>query len=265
MVKKLIFSLLVLIFLVQLISAIDTEITIKTLPNHNVNINFLNPSPDDGVISFDNFNENSGESGNLSFVFSSNEPKFDITVFVMKSTEKIVYERFDNNTAGESLYLILFSQGSEIIKNFEAVTNQTLEENSTINETNETEVVNESEDGAKITGSAFFGEEGLFSNKTTYYVIGAIILLGIGVFVFFKLKKKQKIPKEIKVKKLSELQTEKKEKLQDNKEIIEDAEKKIKEAQEDIRKIKNEDKIKEAKKKLIEDEKDLIRLREGKE
>lgn len=268
MVKKLIFSLLVLIFLVQVISAIDTEITIKTLPNHDVNMNFLDP--DNGVISFDKFDQNSGASGNLSFVFSSNAPKFDITVFVMKSTEKIVYERFDDNTAGESLYLTLFPQGSEIIRNFEALANQTLEENSTINETvnetiNETLEENETETEAKITGSAFFGEKGFFAKNTTYFMGGAVIFLGVGAFVFFKLKKKSKISKEIKLKKLNELQTEEKEKLQDNKEIIEDAEKKIKEAQEDIRKIKNEDKIKEAKKKLIEDEKELVRLREGKE
>ena len=262
MVKKIIFSLLVLIFLVQVISAIDTEITIKTLPDHDVNINFLNPSPGEGNINFESFHENSGESGNISFVFSSNEVKFDITAFVMKSTEKIVYKRFDDNTAGESLYLTLFPEGSEIIRNFEAVTNQTLEENSTINETLEE---NETETEIEITGSAIFGEEGIFSKKATYYVIGAIILLGIGAFVFFKLKEKQKTPKEVKIKKLSELQTEKKEKLGNKEEIIEDAEKKIKEAQEDIRKIKNEDKIKEAKKKLIEDEKQLMRLREGKE
>ncbi len=264
MVKKLIFSLLVLVLLVQVTSAIDTEITIKTLPDHDVNINFLNPSPDNGIISFDKFDQNSGASGNLSYVFSSNAPKFDITVFVMKSTEKIVYERFDDNTAGEPLYLTLFPQGSEIIRNFEVVANQTLEENSTINETiNET--LEGDEEETKITGSAFFGEEGFFSTNTTYYVSGVIILFGVGAFVFFKLKKKSKTSKEIKLKKLNELQTEKKEELHDNKEIIEDAEKKIKEAQEDIRKIRNEDKIKEAKKKLIEDEKELMRLREGKQ
>ena len=182
----------------------------------------------------------------------------------MKSTEKIVYERFDDNTAGEPLYLTLFPQGSEIIRNFEVVANQTLEENSTINETiNET--LEGDEEETKITGSAFFGEEGFFSTNTTYYVSGVIILFGVGAFVFFKLKKKSKTSKEIKLKKLNELQTEKKEELHDNKEIIEDAEKKIKEAQEDIRKIRNEDKIKEAKKKLIEDEKELMRLREGKQ
>ena len=264
MVKKLILSLLVLIFLVQVTSAIDTEIIIKTLPDHHVNINFLNPSPDNGVISFDNFNENSGASGNLSFVFSSNELKFDITAFVMKSTETIVYQRFDDNTVGEPLYLILIPGESEIIKNFQEVKNETSEENSTINETTN-ETLEENGTESKLTSSVIFGEQGLLSNKWFYIPIGIIILLVLGAFVLFKLKKKSKTSKEIKVKKLSELQSEKKEKFQDNKEIIEDAENKIKEAQEDIRKIKNEDKIKEAKKKVIEDEEELVKLREGKE
>lgn len=269
MVKKLILSLLVLIFLVQVISAIDTEITIQTLPDHHVNINFLHP--DSNVLLLDKFDQNSGESGNLSFVFSSNEVEFNIAAFVTKSTETIVYARFDDNTAGEPLHLILLPEGSEIIKNFEPVTNQTLEENSTNETLEESPAVNEAaeeiepEEETKITGSALFGEEGFFANSEVYWVGGAIIFSGVGAFVFFKLKKKTKKSKEIKLKKLNELQTEKKEKLHDNKEIIEDAEKKIKEAQEDIRKIRNEDQIKEAKKKIIEDEKELVRLREGKE
>ena len=272
MAKRLVCSLLVLFFLVQVISAVDTEITVKTFPNHQLNINFLNPSSAGGNLLFDSFNNNSGESGEISFVFSSNELKFDITAFVMKSTEKIVYERFDDNTVGESLYLTLFPGASEIIRNFDTneTNNTSSEENSTINETLEenltTSEVEESgqENESALMGSTIFGGDGFFSKKTTYYGIGVIVLLLTG-FIVFKILKKKKKPKEIKVKKLSELMDNKKEELQDKKEIIEDAERKIKEAQEDIRKIKNEDKIKEAKKKLIEDEKELVKLREGKE
>ncbi len=261
MVKKLIFSLLVLVFLVQVISAIDTEITVKTLPDHEVQVAVSNPDSSAFEL-FERFIGTSDEYGDVSFIFSSEEPNFNLILFIKKNNRTVISKKYsDNFIAGELIYIELAPSNFEFIK---APGNESSEnlENQTTNETLEE---NETETRAKITGSAIFGEEGVFSNKTTYYISGAIILFVVGAFVFFKSKKKLKIPNEIKVKKLSELQDEKKEKFQDKEQIIEDAERKIKEAQEDIRKIRNEDKIKEARNKLAEDERELTRLREGRE
>jgi len=114
-------------------------------------------------------------------------------------------------------------------------------------------------------------EEGVFSKKNFSYFGGFLLLIVIIGFVIASIKYKKHNPKEIKIKKLSELQKEKKEDLEDKKEdledkekdledkeeniedynkIVEDAERKIAEAQQDIKKIKNEGKIKEMKKKI---------------
>jgi len=252
-----IFILLVLLSVVQ-VSAIDTEIKIKTLPFHEVQVAVAKPMSST-FESWGNFKNYSDQYGDVSFVFSSDKYTFDLIVYIKKDNEKIMpAQRFlENFPVGDPIYLEIAPAGFEFIETPGEVIEEV--ENETIIEENEIE--------PEVTGSAIriFGEEGIFSKKITYYIIGIIILLGVGAFVIIKIiKKRPKTSKDIKIKKLSELQDEKKEKLQDKEGIIEDAEKKIKEAQEDIRKIRNEGKIKEARQKLIDDEKELVKLREGK-
>lgn len=249
------------ILLMVSVSAIDTEIKIKTKPFHEVQVAVAKPSST-SFESWGNFKNYSDQYGDVLFVFSSNKEVFDLIVYIKKDNEKIMPRQtfYDNFPAGEPIYLEIAPSGFEFIETPGEIIeelNETIELNETESQMNETE--------SQITGSVIFGEEGIFSKRITYYIIGGVLLLGAAVFVFFKFKKRSKKPKEIKVTKLSELQAEKKEKIDDKQSIIEDAEKKIKEAQEDIRKIKNEDKIKEAKQKLEDDEKELMRLREGKE
>lgn len=277
MEKKLIFSLLVFILLLQVAIAIDTQIRIKTLPEHNVTIEVLRT--DYIHYRIENFEKNSGPSGEVLAILSFDEMTFDLAVWVREGNQTVLYEKFkEGYPSGVSVVLEMYPEGyildeqtNDTSSEENSTINETLEENSTINEIEET--------GFKITGSTIFGDKGFLSNKTIYYGIGIIVLLLIVGFITVKtMRKKLRGPKEIKTKKLKETKAEEISqkpsevsnkpsggKFNTNKEIIEDAERKIKEAQEDIRKIRNEDKIKEAKKKIIEDEKELMRLREGKE
>lgn len=261
MKKSLWYVIVLACLFIPMISAIDTAITIKTIPYHEVQITAFNPSTS-SFESWGSLKNYSDQYGDASFTFSSDKYNFNLIVFIKKDNEKVMAPKkfLDNFEAGEPIYLEVAPSGFEFIE----TPNQVEEEIELIeNETIQNETI---EDSEPVTSFAIFGEGGLFSINTFYVVTGIILILGIaGFFLFKKMKKGIKTPKEIKIKKLSELNQEKKEDIRDNRAIIEDAERKIREAQEEIRKIKNEDKIKEAKKKLIEDQKELMRLREGKE
>jgi flagellar biosynthesis/type III secretory pathway M-ring protein FliF/YscJ len=262
--KKLIFSLLVVLFLVQVVSAVDTGIIINTLPNHNVTISVLHP---DYVYSLiESFEKNSGPLGKVLVTLSSDVETFDIAVWVRKGNQVVLYEKFKEGYAsGTPLVLEMYPEGY-LVENEtnntsseenSTIINETLEENLTMSEVEE----NEQEKDSKLTGSMIFWEGESLPKKAAYYGIGIIVLSLVG-FLCIKILKKRK--KGLESQKPEKKQDEKKE-VKDNEKLIEDAEKKIKEAQEDIRKIKNEDKINEAKRKIIEDEKELMRLREGKD
>ena len=280
MVKKLIFVLVTFLFLMQIVSAVDTEIKVKTLPNHEVQLTILESSA--SSLALESFKNNSDEYGDVSFIYSSDKSKFGLILFIKKDGTKIISKKYlESFVVGTPVYLELAPAWFEFIEtptaNVSEFDNQTIE-NSTV-EGNESEVLIESESqevseeaGSQITGAPIFGDNGFLTKKTISYTVGIIALL-IGFFVIKTMRKKLKVPKEVKVKKLNKAIKQKKEKpktneekrFNTNEEIIIDAEEKIKEAQEDIRKIKNEDKIKEAKKKIIEDQERLIRLRQGKE
>ena len=220
------------------------------------------------------FHQDTGSEGEVSIILPYEQETFNLAIWVKKDGEVVVYEKFEDE----------FQTGTEVSLEIypdwytppEPEINETLNETSEVIIENESEVMEEipaEEESAetKPTGAAIFGDEGILSKKTAYYALGILVLLG--GFVFTKtMRKKFASSKEIKVKKLSEIQADKKEKIKDKMEIIEDAERKIKEAQEEIKKIKDDDalkkreeKIKAAKQKIIEDEKELMRLRKGEE
>lgn len=286
---KIILALFMLLFIVQSVSAVKTEVKIKTMPNHEVQATAYNPSKPLGERKYGSFRNISDEYGDFSFVFSSNDPEYNLIIFIYKDGEKVNWEGFSNpetyrnNLAGEPLYLEIAPSWFEFIETptnntnvSEQITNDTAEENLSIAEE---EVITEDNLSAefvesrddKISGSTIFGKKGVISTKIIYYIIIVFAVLVI-VFVVLAIVKKR-LPasdKKIKIKKLSDVNKEKDEKISDYKKMIDDAEKKIEEAQQEIRKLKNterirehEKKIEEAKKKLQEDERELLRLRRG--
>jgi hypothetical protein len=256
MVKKLFVGavLLSLLMCIEIVSAIDTQVTIKTLENHKVDISILNP---EGVYSLiESFHEDSGSLGEVSVSFSSSLDTFNLRVWLKKDGELVIYKKFEEEyPTGEPLVLEIYPAGFE----------PELEVNeSTLNEA---ESENESLEGeGTITGSPVFGEGGIFSKKGIYYTV--IVFLVLAVVAFFVMKKFNVIkskphqsdekPDENKNTRDDSVPPSGGESRADNKSIIEDAERKIREAQEEIRRIKDEEKVNEIRKKLIEDKKRII-------
>lgn len=271
---------------VNIIAAADTEIIVNTLPNHRVDISALRVSENPYDL-IESFHENSGEEGVVSVTLSSDESTFNLAVWVKQDNSIVKYEKFEDEfPAGEPVNLELYPdwylKQKEIEKqmaerNSPSVSSSvSAESNNTDNETTETiplkntssnnavDKTNSNESGNKISffnvaGSAVFGEEGLLSKKTVYYIIGGIVLI---VLVFIGLK----FVKKMKGKSGSYFNSGGKSDM----DLIAADERKIREAKEEIERIKSrennsekEKKILEAKKKLIDDEKELIRLRRG--
>ena len=91
--KKLELLVLLFVFLIPFISAADSHVTIKTVPNHNVDISFLRHGQ--GYSLIESFHKTSGANGNVSVTFSTSESKFDVRVWVKKDNEQISYEKFE--------------------------------------------------------------------------------------------------------------------------------------------------------------------------
>ena len=80
--KRGIIFIFTVLLLISSVSAIDTEIKIYTLSNHTLNLQFLNPDrASEAVISFESITNNSGVSGEFSYIFSNNAESFDLSIF----------------------------------------------------------------------------------------------------------------------------------------------------------------------------------------
>ncbi len=274
MKKSCVVFLFVLLLAMPLMMAVSTEVKIKTAPFSEVQMVVY----DAGIEVFtllERYIGNSDKYGDISHDFDIADDIFHLKVFVKRDGETLVSgEKFLDNPSGGFVYL------EAAPKNFELIPTPGFENGTAIvNETNAAEVnkteVNETEDDkvSKTIGFSVFGEQGILSKKHFYYVGGFLFLIIIIGFVAASIKHKMNSsPRNIKVKKLSEMQEERKENLEDKgedikdyKQVIEDAERKIAEAQADIKKIKNNEKIKEMKKKIEDDESELNRLKEGRD
>jgi len=288
--KKIFLSLMVFFLVLQIVSATDTNIIVKTIPYHTVQLTTFDPSST-SFLAFERFEGISDKYGDISFTSSSDENSFNIIAFIKKYGEKVATKKFSKSfQAGEEVYLEIIPTGYELIptpanetisetnisKNETGTTPQEAPSIENKNKTTEETIIEEKSIetiGKTKTGFVSLGEKGILSPKIITYIIVTFLILAISLFGIIQIKKISidKTPKEIVVKKLSEIEKEKNnEKPKTSQERLEEAEKKIQEAQEEIKRIKNqsnmkEERIKKAKEKLIEDQKELMRLRNEKD
>lgn len=256
---KIIFLLMLLVLSTSFVYA-GTKVTVKTLQYHQIEVIVA-----DGTITdfskVGNFKGDADQYGDFTFNVDTSKPLINLYVHVKRYNEEIASETFIGEKIGKPLYFEVAPEGYELIETPKVTSNSSnsttlnatlLGENESVNETNLEEIID-----SKVTGSTI-GD--FFKNKAFYYSIGIIILLMIIFFVvrFLRKRNANKEPKEIKVRRLSEVQQEK---TDDYHSIIEDAERKIKEAQDELTRFKNEDKIKAMQRKIAEDEKELVRLK----
>jgi hypothetical protein len=291
---RIIFILGILVFiLIPITNAQETEVTIHTLPNHEALIRILHPDYDSLYV-LDNFKYISNTNGNIVFTFESSRQTFDIGIVLSKNGEKVGDKRFEGTfTSGYPVEVEYYPGEEDDSSNVPVAetsneTNETqtnvTETSSEVNQTNETlETLSETTEQEttpieevraekeKVTAFSIHDRRISIAPKGFLYILGLVVLI-ILIFVGIKnshhIEKKLKEgkgsnKKEIKIKKMSDLNKKKSERLKDQEEKIEKAKKMIEEAQEEINKMKNPNqaKIDEVKKRLIEDEKELIRLR----
>ena len=278
MVKKIFFSLVVFFLLMQVVSATDTPIKIKTMPFHEVQLTIFDPEVTSSLSIFERFIGFSDMYGDAVFLFSSDESSFGAAVFIKKDNVKIISKEFSGPyTSGEPLYLELAPSNFELIetptdKTVNQSENQTLVNETAINTNNtnnsaeivaieNTSIAGESNNQTMI-GLAISGSEGIFSPPKVYFLMGIAGIIILYFLINFFKTRGLKEHKEIKVTRLSELQERRKyDSQKTDRERIEEAEKKIIEAQEEIKMIKHAERVNDVKKRLIHDEKELIRLR----
>lgn len=237
------FSLLML-FAISMISAADTKINVKTLPEHDVDVYALRVGETYNLI--ESFHKKSDSNGSVLVVLSTEEEKFLLKIGVRKDNTMVVSEKFNETyTSGNSVDVEIYPQwyleqlAIEQNGNF-ADGNSSAENVTVVNESKSNDTILNDSSLNKTTGSnaitGFFTslKDGV-SGKALRYGVIFILLVGVFYFGFSFLRKRRyqepAEPKEIIVRKLSEVNDAKKN-------LIEDAEKKIQELQEHIKKMK---------------------------
>jgi hypothetical protein len=260
--------LILMVYLLPLVVALDTKITIQSEPDADIVLKFLDLNTGRGIGS--DFFEKGDEQGRVEVSFSSEDKLLRFSITVQKGG---VFKPFNSGVNGSESNYAKFNMveaGNEIIVNLntnepkleyigkeEIIEEEDVDE-SVVEETIEVveEVVEEvvSEESS-ITGDVI-GRGKNFNFRIVGYFVGLIIAIVIVVFVIMRLKKnKGKKSKSIV-------------KIRDKDDVIDedlelaDAERRIKEAEIEIKDIRNKKyKLKQAEDALKKDKENLEKIR----
>ncbi len=267
--KKIFFMVLLLgVFIIPFVSAMDTEINVKTLPDHKASI-FIKEGGK--LVTLESFHEVADSEGMISITYTGSQDFLDIIVKVTENGEKILLVKFEGYDAGFPIYIqakpgdsLRDYSGLEAEEEEEEVEETAAEEEEVedeVEEEPEVEVEDEVEEGtAGVTGGVISDEGFDFSSISgkMYLIIGGVVIGIVVLLVFVKFgmsKLKDPAFSYKTVKPVPDVGKMEKE--------IDKAERKIREAKEEISKITNQDKITSAEKKLQEDREALEKLKEG--
>lgn len=263
MVKKTLIFALATLFLISLVMATDTTITIKTLPDHKVSI-FVYGAGELALT--DSKHGTSDSQGMFSYVHSSDKSRIDVLVKITKDAQTVFKEKFEDYEAGKPISIRMDNEEitgeyNPAAKGPENVTNETAIQTSP--EVEITEVKTEEESNSEgVTGSTISGIAGLKISTIVYYILGVFFVL---VVIFFIMKRSWKyrstksygnIGPSVPPSTLSASSTSD----EDN---LASLERKIAEAQSELNLMRNQEKIKVAEARLEADKRELERLRQG--
>ncbi len=279
--------LLLTIFSICLVSAIDTQINVRTWPNHKASILVSKPVEPPPLLN--SFHINSGSTGEVSAVYSGDDPIIKITVKITKDGQTVLMQKFENEFAtGSPLYLQVIP--GRISDNYklqdeqreqnatnQAATNQTIvnqtsqnatQENQTAPETTNSTTTNTTETNSSITGAVISDKTNKSSFKIpifVWYILLGLIVAGIIVFGFIKLKPKMKRSETPHYERHGRvaLKPIHHQEAKDTNSQLAEAERKIREAQEEINKIKNKSKMDEIRSRIQKEQDELSRLEKG--
>ncbi|HLC77535.1 MAG TPA: hypothetical protein VJH92_00230 [Candidatus Nanoarchaeia archaeon] len=264
-----------LVFLMQFTSAIATPVSVQTFPNYDVMVSALRPGYVYNLIG-DSFQGVSNANGTFSITLSTNDSDdIDVKVWVKKDNVPIVIKRFEGYNVGVPINLEVYPDN--YVKPTPVVNvseNTTKTDSVPVNETNDktpdsTNTSNTSAEnsGSKLTGAAV--DDGKSSSNTLYYLLGGAVLLALAGFVASTLLKRREgiVPKEVRVRKLSDIRKENSElsakSAEEYKRAYEATEKKLEESQREITKLRNQEKIKQVEDRILREKEELRKLRKG--
>jgi hypothetical protein len=261
MVKKILLTITSILMILPLTFALSTQINIKTLPHHEVQV-----TASDATISafsaLDKTKKISDQFGDMIANLSIEKP-FNLVVFVKKDGTTIITKKYlEGYSPGENVNIEIAPEGFKFLENpaktksneTEKALNVSNEMNVSDSETDnieEADGINEEESRktAGITGKVI---ENTKTSKNIYFGIGGFLLLVVIALIIVKMLLKHSASKNIKDPFTTRIKLEK-------------AERELQKAQSEINQIKNKEKVAEAEKKLEEDKKELERLRKGEE
>lgn len=260
MVKKILCFALLFLLVFPLVSALVSEVTVHTEPEHNLSIYVKNPIEENKEVNF--FSINSDADGYATFSVSSDAPKLSFSITVRKNGKIADSGDYEDYSAGGSISIDMIE--APIVEPEETIV-QNSSANESKNDLLSDESAEEPEETAETENSSksFLPTGKVISvlkenKRILLYFLGGIALFGGVIFFSVKMKKNHSNDN-IKVKKLSDVQKEKVNSEEDSQRITE-LQAQIAHAQQEINKIKNKDKIEEVRKKLEEDKKELEEL-----
>src|SRR3989344_5509726 len=253
--------LVLVLMMIPLVLAVNTQISVQSEKNSEIQLNVLNPDTGDALESFFN---NTDDYGVARFISTAGLARVNFSVIVRKEGKIIGRVReFPAHYTGQPVSLDLATP--IIAKKVEVNTTNTTaapaaNTTNTTTTANITENINASKNSG-ITGNVISET----ASSKSLIIIGAVVLGVILIFLGYKFlpsilqKLRQNTPTSLTAIKISNMP---KREEQMPKELA-IAEKKLKEAMGEINRLKNQEKIKSAEQKLEEDKKELERLKRG--
>ncbi|MDO8508600.1 MAG: hypothetical protein Q7S27_02855 [Nanoarchaeota archaeon] len=279
MVKKIIFSLFILILILSFANAVSTDIKVKTLADHKVGV-FIYSSGQPASI--DSFHKVSDSSGIVQVTHSSDKSKIDVMIKITKDGKNVLDPyKFEDYKAGDPIYIRydFDEQNGEYsdsttgeIKEAE-VNDSAIDANTTIPAAEEKteeavkETVKEENKSGEVnqpaTGGVISHSDGDFFSWMIYGGIGLLLIVIVAVlFVWRSSHFSTGIPSPP-THHFSGSHNSNSVVQEQSYSDIHKVEKRLEEAQREIRMLKNKEKIKEAENRLRQDKDELDRLRRG--
>ncbi len=261
MVKKFALSLVFLALIISSVSAIDTEIKVKTIPDHKASI-FVYPA--DSVTSINSFHIIADSTGELSVTHSSEHSSIDVLVKITKDGNKIFIEKFAGYPAGKPIYIRM--DYTEVNGDYDpskvaAATpsaSPTPTDSPTAEAQEDVAIDEQEEPSSQITGEVIADTNS--SSKAFYFVIVVGIL---GAIVIVLLIIKRFVTPSLNTNADNASNQAMLRSLEREERRIKEMERKIINSEKELGSIKNQDKIKATEKKLEEDRRELERLKRG--
>lgn len=264
----LIISLVILLQL-GIASATTTEIKIKTLPFHDVQVTPFGVNVDN-TEAITIFRGKSDKYGDITFNLDSPIKEFTLIIYIKWLDETVAKKNLEESyNAGEPVYLEVAPAGARLIPTPQEKTTEELEispETELVSEETETTVTGTDEETSiksiqeettEETDSAEKGITGLIvyaiKNKGSTVGVYTLIAIVIIAFLLFIFRTRKKIEK-----KAETFLTQNKDDR-----LIYDLEDKIHQAQKELNLLKNEEKIKQAESRLRKDQEELEKLKLG--